>query len=376
MQPKFKRKILSSCMAAAMIYSAAPLSQAQDNETEEIVITGVRASLEKSIEVKRNAPSVVDVITAEDIGKLPDTTIADSLQRVTGIQIQRSAGEGSRINVRGSSSVALLLNGEQFLSAGNISGVQPDLTDIPSTMVSALEVLKTTTASVLTGGLTGTVDLKTHRPLNLEDGLTLTGQINGGTGSRTKSDDYGIQGFAGYKADGWGAALNLSYSDVTLADDFAGSNGDEGALWWGMPNESWGLPSAGDDVNKDGKQTNFLQSEGFSASSRENQRKRLAVNTSFQADLSDSLTLTAEAFYTDMDQSRRQNNFVMEGAWAWNWANPVFGPLRDAPAGASYADFYSVQEYQINAKRVVPNSNERQDDRSSLNTNLELAWDN
>lgn len=376
MQPKFKRKILSTCMAAAMIYGTAPLAQAQNEEAEEIIVTGVRASLEKSIEVKRNAASVVDVITAEDIGKLPDTTIADSLQRVTGIQIQRSAGEGSRINVRGSSSVALLLNGEQFLSAGNISGVQPDLTDIPSTMVSALEVLKTTTASVLTGGLTGTVDLQTHRPLNLEDGLTLTGQVNGATGSRTKTDDYGVQGFAGYKADGWGAALNLSYSDVTLADDLVGSNGDEGALWWGMPGENDGLPSAGDDVNKDGITSKFLQSEGFSVSSRENQRKRLALNTSFQADLSDSLTLTAEAFYTDMDQSRRQNNFVMEGAWNWNWTNPVFGPLRKAPAGATYPDFYSTQEYQVNAKRVIPNSNERHDDRSSLNTNLELAWDN
>ena len=109
MQPKFKRKILSTCMAAAMIYGTAPLAQAQNEEAEEIIVTGVRASLEKSIEVKRNAASVVDVITAEDIGKLPDTTIADSLQRVTGIQIQRSAGEGSRINVRGSSSVALCL---------------------------------------------------------------------------------------------------------------------------------------------------------------------------------------------------------------------------------------------------------------------------
>jgi iron complex outermembrane recepter protein len=376
MQPQFKKNLLSSCVAATVLCGLTPFALAQENDVEEVIVTGVRASLEKSIDVKRNAASVMDVITAEDIGKLPDTTITDSLQRVTGVQIQRSAGEGSRINVRGSSAVALMLNGEQFLSAGNISGVQPDLTDIPATMVSALNVLKTTTASVLTGGLTGTVDLQTHRPLKLEDGLTLSGQINTGTGSRTKTDDYGIQSFAGYRTDGWGAAFNVAYSDVTLADDFAGSNGDEGALWWGMPNESWGLPSAGDDVNKDGKQSNFLQSEGFSVSSRVNQRKRLALNGSLQFELSDSLTLTTEAFYTDMDQSRRQNSFIMEGAWNWNWANPTFGPLRDAPAGASYADFYSTQEFQINAKRVVPNSNERHDDRDSLNTNIELAWDN
>jgi iron complex outermembrane receptor protein len=378
MKINFTKRILSSCIATIVVGGVASATFAQEDSSmvEEVVVTGTRASLEQSIDVKRNAASVVDVITAEDIGKLPDTTIADSLQRVTGVQIQRSAGEGSRINVRGSSSVALMLNGEQFLSAGNISGVQPDLTDIPSTMVSALEVLKTTTSSVLTGGLTGTVDLQTHRPLKLKDGLTMTGQINTGTGSRTKTTDGGVQGFAGYNADTWGAALNASYSDVTLADDYAGSNGDEGALWWGMPNEGNSLPSAGDDINKDGISSNFLASQGFGATSRENQRKRLAVNASFQAELSDALTLTTDIFYTDMEQSRRQRGFRVEGAWSNNWSNPTFGPLREAPDGATYSDFYSTQEFQFNAKRASPNSNERLDERDSLNTNFELKWDN
>ncbi len=370
----FKKSILSSCIATCGLTTILPATA--QTQIEEIIVTGMRASIERSIDVKRNAPSVVDVITAEDIGKLPDTTIVDSLQRVTGVQIQRSAGEGSRVSIRGSSNVALLFNGEQFLSAGNITGVQPDLTDVPSTMVSAVEVMKSTTASTLTGGLTGTIDLQTHRPFNLNDGLTLTGQINTGTGSRTKTDDYGIQGFAGFKAENWGAAFNLAYSDLTLGDDYAGSNGDEGALWYGMPDETSGLPSYGDDVNNNGQVDNFLQSEGFLAAQRINQRKRLAINSSIQVDVTDALTLTADAFYTDMEQSRRQRSLVLEGAWNWNWANPVFGELREAPEDASYGDFYSVQEWQLNTKRVLPHSNERLDDRTSLNTNLELAFDN
>lgn len=378
MTTRFNKTLLSSAIAAAALGAFSPAAFSQDSPTvEEVIVTGTRASLERSIDVKRNAASVVDVITAEDIGKLPDTTIADSLQRVTGVQIQRSAGEGSRINIRGSSNVALLLNGEQFLSAGNLTGVQPDLTDIPSTMVSAIEVLKSTTASTLTGGLTGTVDLQTHKPLNLKEGLTLTGQVNGGTGSRTKSDDYGIQGFAGFNADTWGATFNLAYSDLTLGDDYAGSNGDDNALWYGLPDEASGMTSYQDDANGDGDSTDkFLQSEGFQAGQRVNQRKRLALNTSFQFELTDALTLSADAFYTDMEQSRRQRSFRMEGAWNWNWANPVFGELREAPEGASYGDIYSVQEWNMNIKRVNPNSNERLDDRKSLNTNVELKFDN
>jgi len=374
----FKKRTLSFVIATYGLATVLPaIAQSQvEEQVEEVVVTGTRASIEKSIDTKRNAASVVDVITAEDIGKLPDTTIVDSLQRVTGVQIQRSAGEGSRVSIRGSSNVALLFNGEQFLSAGNITGLQPDLTDVPSTMVSSVEVLKSTTASTLTGGLTGTIDLQTHRPLKLEDGLTLTGQVNAGTGSRTKSDDYGVQGFAGYKADSWGAAFNLAYSDLTLGDDYAGSAGDDGSLWYGMPDETAGLPSYGDDVNNNGTADLFLQSQGFQAAQRINQRKRLAVNSSIQVELSDALTLTADAFYTDMEQSRRQRSFVLEGAWNWNWSNPVFGELREAPEGASYKDMYSVQEWQLNSKRVVPHSNERLDDRTSLNTNLELALDN
>lgn len=375
----FRKRLFPTVMAAL---SANAVAQ-EPVIREEVIVTGVRRSIERSLDVKRDAASVVDVISAEDIGKLPDTTIVDSLQRVSGVQIERSAGEGSRVSVRGSANVALMLNGEQFLSAGNLTGVQPDLTDIPSTMVSAVEVLKSATASTLTGGLTGTIDLQTHRPFMLEDGRTLMGQVNLGTGSRTKSEDFGVQGFAGYNADGrWGVAVNVSYSDLTLGDDIAGSNGDEETFWYGLPSES-SLPRSSAltplqpaDVNGNGIDDRFFQSQGFQATARENQRKRLALSTSAQLAINDALTLTGDVFFTDMEQSRRHRSFIVEGAWSWDWANPVLGERRNAPEGADYGDLYSVQEWQLNMKRVVPNSGERLDERSSLNTNLELAYDN
>src|SRR3954465_6077693 len=80
-------------------------------QPDEVVVTGIRAAQQRAVSIKRNAASVVDAISAEDIGKLPDVTIADSLQRIPGVQILRSAGEGSTINIRGLPQVTTLLNG-------------------------------------------------------------------------------------------------------------------------------------------------------------------------------------------------------------------------------------------------------------------------
>src|SRR5690606_37722570 len=100
----------------------------QENESErtvleEVVVSGIRSAQERSIDIKRNAGSIVDSITATDIGKLPDVTIADSLQRVPGVQIQRSGGEGDVVNIRGVAQVMTTLNGEPMLSAGSITTV-------------------------------------------------------------------------------------------------------------------------------------------------------------------------------------------------------------------------------------------------------------
>src|SRR5690606_17439525 len=151
------------------------------------------------VSVKRESASVVDAISAEDIGKLPDTTIADSLQRVPGIQIRRNAGEGSTVNVRGMPQVSTLLNGEQFLSAGSITTAQPDFTDIPADLLSRVDVIKSAQASTLAAGVAGTIDLKPRRPFDLDDGWTFAGAAEASQGQYT-DDDLGhkVSGFAGF----------------------------------------------------------------------------------------------------------------------------------------------------------------------------------
>src|SRR5579864_8337509 len=119
----------------------------QKSQLETITITGVRESQERAIEVKRLAPSIQDSISAENIGQLPDTTITDALQRITGVQINRDAGVGTSVDVRGLPQVGTMLNGEVFISPDQIDSQQPDFTTLPATLFNHVDVIKSPTAA-------------------------------------------------------------------------------------------------------------------------------------------------------------------------------------------------------------------------------------
>jgi TonB-dependent receptor len=164
--PRFSRNPLAAGVALALGASAfSPAAVAQDDEViEEIVTTGIRGSLIQSMDRKRMAKGVVDAITAEDIGKFPDQNLAESLQRITGVSIDRSNNEGSRITVRGMGPDFNLvtLNGRSMPTAG---GRSFDFADIASEGVRAVEVYKTGKANLPTGGIGATVNILTARPL-------------------------------------------------------------------------------------------------------------------------------------------------------------------------------------------------------------------
>jgi outer membrane receptor for Fe3+-dicitrate len=101
----------------------------------------------RAIELKRDAPSIQDSISAESIGQLPDVTITDALQRITGVQINRDAGVGSSVDVRGLPQVGTMLNGEVFISPDQIDSQQPDFTTLPATLFNQVDVIKSPTAS-------------------------------------------------------------------------------------------------------------------------------------------------------------------------------------------------------------------------------------
>src|SRR5262249_49671514 len=119
-----------------------PQNAAPNKEVDESTVTvyGVRQSQIKAIEVKRLAPSIQDSISAESIGQLPDVTITDALQRITGVQINRDAGVGTSVDVRGLPQVGTMLNGEVFITPDQIDSQQPDFTTLPATLFNQVDV--------------------------------------------------------------------------------------------------------------------------------------------------------------------------------------------------------------------------------------------
>ena len=161
--------LLASATAQAQDEPAAP----SDDENL-IIVTGIRASLANAQEIKRNADTVVDAITAQDIGALPDRSVTEALQRVPGISINRFAGsndpdhfsvEGSGVVIRGLNFVRSEFNGRDAFSAG-VGGQSLNFADVPSELLGSVEIYKNATADMIEGGLAGTVNLNTRKPFD------------------------------------------------------------------------------------------------------------------------------------------------------------------------------------------------------------------
>ena len=152
-------------------------AQTSDEAIEEVIVTGIRASLQDAIAKKRNADDIRDVINAEDVGKLPDSNVAEALQRITGVQIGRSFGEGSEVSVRGIAANRIELNGQTQVGTGASRAVTT-FSSLPAEMFSSLEVIKTPTADEVEGGLGAIIRLNTRKPLDGGDNLYVSGSLN------------------------------------------------------------------------------------------------------------------------------------------------------------------------------------------------------
>ena len=171
----------------------------EDNSA--IVVTGFRRSLQDSINIKRRERSVVEAVSAEEIGKLPDVSIAESIARLPGIAAQRVKGRAEIISIRGFSPdfTTVLLNGRQQASSGFNRAVEFD--QYPSELMGSVVVYKTPDASISGMGLAGTVDLRTIRPLEYGKraiALNLRGQLDQGGGRNQGFSKYGWRGSASY----------------------------------------------------------------------------------------------------------------------------------------------------------------------------------
>ncbi|HSC67063.1 MAG TPA: TonB-dependent receptor [Cellvibrio sp.] len=378
---RFNQRLLSTLIATCIATGA----YAQSNEVEEVVVTGIKASLTNSVNIKRESGSVVDAISAEDIGKLPDTTIADSLQRVSGVQIRRSAGEGSTVNVRGLPQVSTLLNGEQYISAGSITTLQPNFADIPAELLSGVDVLKSAEAKTLSAGVAGTINLKTRRPLELDEGWTYAGSIEGTDGSYTDDTGTKLSAFAGFNNEDFGAVFTATKSDATLADYRYGMFND---WWWRGYHEdneavadgdraNWPGWSPARDVTGDGDTNDALFGTiDYGVTNRTTERERTGFSASFQYQANEQLELLADVFYTTMDQYERTNGLVADNAWTYyDWISPTELTNRGPSAeGLTDIDLYTTSVFDLNAVRVTAKAESKVDKRDSTNINLQANF--
>ena len=157
--------ILATGLSAPLIAAEENLIENAGSEVEVIEVKGIKGSLIRSMNLKRSMSGVVDAISAEEMGKFPDTNLAESLQRITGVSVSRSNGEGSEITVRGFGPDfnLITLNGRQMPGTGNSRSYS--LENLSSDGVSALEVYKTARGEQPSGGLGATVNIVTVKPL-------------------------------------------------------------------------------------------------------------------------------------------------------------------------------------------------------------------
>jgi len=365
------RKIVL-CGSAATLAMLASGVQAQD-DVEEVIVQGVRAAQESAINTKRTAASIVDGIAAEDIGKLPDVTVSDSLQRIPGIQVERTAGEGGPVQIRGLSNVATTMNGETFLSATTIDSSGADFGDLPSQLMSGADVYKSVRADLASLGISGTIDLKTRRPFDLDEGWTFAGGAEIDQGSISKEADPTINGLIGWNNETVGFVLSAVTTEKNLATDYNGyfDTSENGGIGATNSNYSWGTPKQDADVH-------HVMPQGFAAFHKEEERNRDGINASFQAELADGIELVADYFYSKQDRFNRRMGFSHNNRWQ-TFTDYAYANER----GTDFVDIYNndmpwttVNNFSANPYRVQSFTQVNRNTEESENLSVALNFDN
>ena len=318
-----KRNLLSVALATAtlMIATAAQAQDASANadrqappeetatpaddatELDRVTVTGIRRGIEDAIEAKRTSTSIVESVSAEDIGKLPDMSIADSLARLPGLTAQRFGNRPQEINIRGFAGdfSTTLLNGREQVSLGNNRGVEFD--QYPSELMSQVMVYKTPDAQLVGQGLSGTVDLRTVRPLSFAERVTAV-NLRGDMNRLEDSDE-------------WGSRASISYIDQ-FADDTVGiavgyarmDNPTQGRQF-----ESWGYDNG------------VLGGANLHAIEGDNQRDGLMGVLEWKP--SDQYHSTLDVFYSQFDKEEAKRGLQMGLVWG-NGSTLVGGTTNDS----------------------------------------------
>ena len=334
----------------AVAGSAAAQEPVQDpdaTEIDEVIVTGIRASIQNSIAAKRNETSIVEVVTAEDIGKLPDVSIAESLGRLPGLALQRLDGRGQNISIRGLGPdfTTALLNGREQVTTGDNRGVEFD--QYPSELLGSVVVYKTPDAALIGQGLAGTADLRVIRPLeygrqaiaaNLRYELNDIGALNAG------SDDsgwrYSVSYIDQFADDTIGVVLGYAHIESPYQSERFNA--------WGYPEVTGGGPRV------------IGGSKPYVMSANLERNGYIGV---LELKPNDRVHMTFDAFYSEFD-----NTQILRGIEL-----PLFWSAAQLQPGFTVEDGLVVAGTYTGVKGVVRNDvNERESTLTSLGWNGEF----
>lgn len=350
----FQKKTLSLSIAMIAALGSSYVAVAQEEQVEEIVVSGIRASLTQALDVKRTNTQIVDAIVSEDIGKFPDNNVIEAMQRITGVQVtSRGGGEVAGISIRGLTDINTTVNGRNIFTA---SGLSVALQDIPASLIKQVDVYKTRSASQIENGIAGSVDIKTQRPFDF-DGSKFVLSTRAISQEQADEIDPNISGLASNRwetgSGEFGALVNLSYAETNYRDQsvtpgamvpFAtnnpvapftnyeriflehfDSNGvrdvAENPIW--TPGLLGGLPNAaGSTLDVNGQPMEYLLGrDAIFASDFTGKRERTAANVSFQYAPNDTSEYLFEAFYNGYRNESFNSLLFSFADWWGEYAN-------------------------------------------------------
>ncbi|GAB3339973.1 TonB-dependent receptor [Marilutibacter aestuarii] len=316
---QLRRNLLSVALASATLLMAAgvqaqsvaePASETDETGTpdgnedattlDSVVVTGIRAAIESAISTKRESTSIVEAISAEDIGKLPDISIAESLARLPGLSAQRVAGRAQVISVRGLSPdfATTLLNGREMVSTGDNRSVEFD--QYPSELFNGVTVYKTPDASLVGQGLSGTIDMRTVRPLSYSETVIAAGgrlQRNS-LGSAANADEDGNRINASYIGqfldNTLGLSIGYSHTETPIQENQVGLYEP-----WQQLGDGWRPGVAG----------GTWYSDGIKALRRTGRTERDGVMATLQYRPSNAWNSTLDLFHSEAEQVDTANQF-------------------------------------------------------------------
>lgn len=341
-----------------------------------VVVTGIRRSLEDSLSVKRNSDSIVEVVSAEDTGKLPDSSIAEALARLPGVTGQRgSDGRVTEVSIRGLSPEfsGALLNGREMVSSTDRRTVEYD--QFPSELISSAVVYKTPDASLIGQGLSGTVDLRTRRPLETR-GREITVNLRGDKNSQGElipgvTDPVGSRFSASYvdqfANNTIGVALGFARLDQNTELRWTESPGWADAKPWGI-----GINGVPPQLHPGNGSTNALLPMYWDAKESSKKNVRNGLMGVFEYKPNRDLHSTVDLYYSKFDTHEVAGIFNQMMWNDWSMTNNLSNVGTTQVGQNTFATSATADNLQYN----VGNSNDRRTDKTGAigwNTELKLA---